>query len=597
MFRNSRTIAALIRHLTLGTAVPLAVVPVISATLLTGCKDENQPDYWIEKAEDPKWRPRAVKRLDQFYQDSLTRAGGKSDDPEVKKFVDKISPTLTKVYVESYADLDAKTRSSLMKLIAGFRDPRTEPALKKALEEYAKKPTDKADEDDIRWVIRAQEDLKLPGLNPALVEVFQKVRASTMLGGNVYKDLNATMIAVADKSWAGPLKKMLEGEIVHPSQTPDDKEAAPRYRDQLFWQTVAAQVLGELGDASAVEPLLKVILDPTKADIASTAVLALVKIGKPTVDAAVKLLKGEDKALADYHLAKVMKAGKLDKAPDDQPYVAWAAVVLGSTGRQEAIAPLIEVLKAPGTKEQNKAVILRELAKIPPTPASKAAFQEGVAGLTMDARLPPSGEKALPALVGEAAPAFYDPGMIPWLIEQGEKAKGDADDVKDFRSQTLLAVLKLAQPGDMARAEELLGKWGTKQDGKIFEKPMFDLTKAIVSECGDRAACYLDAAAKSDAQRQDTQFKGIKGAYMLGILGDEKTADAIVDKLSSFENAAVRFVIGQSIDRLLPKGSDAIVKKLDAIIKKNAETGDRDRISGDAGLKQVMYRLRARSSG
>jgi hypothetical protein len=93
---------------------------------------------------------------------------------------------------------------SLIKLVASFRDKRTAPALKKALDEFAKKPTGKQEEQDIKWAIRAQGDLKLPELSSSIIDVFQKLRTSSMLGGITYKDLNVTMLATADPSWAEP---------------------------------------------------------------------------------------------------------------------------------------------------------------------------------------------------------------------------------------------------------------------------------------------------------------------------------------------------------------------------------------------------------
>jgi hypothetical protein len=63
---------------------------------------------------------------------------------------------------------------------------------------------------------------------------------------------------------------MMEADIVLPKGG-NDKDKIDPYRDQLFWQTTAAKLLGQLKDAAAVEPLMKVMLDPAKADIQMTA--------------------------------------------------------------------------------------------------------------------------------------------------------------------------------------------------------------------------------------------------------------------------------------------------------------------------------------
>ncbi|MBN2196689.1 MAG: hypothetical protein JW751_28005 [Polyangiaceae bacterium] len=594
MFRTTRTIASLMRHLTLGTAAVVATATL--ATTLVGCKDESQPEYWVDKLADPKWRAPAIKRLDQFYQDGLTKAGSDATNADVKALVDKMIEPLTKTYVENYADMDTKTRVSLIKLIASFRDKRTEPALKKALDEFVKKPTGKQDEQDIKWAIRAQGDLKLASLNSSIIEVFQKLKTSSMLGGITYKDLNATMLAAPDKAWTEPLKKMLEAEIKPPDQK--KPESVDEYKDQLFWQTVSAQILGELREPSAAELLMKVILDPAKGDVAQTALLALVKIGQPSVDMAVKLLKGEETKLKDFQLQKLVKGGA--KEPDkDQPWVPMAAIVLGMSGNQSAIKPILDVIRTTEIKS-NRAVLLSELAKIPATAESKAGFQEGMKMLDLDVSIA-GGGKALPVLVADSVTRFYDPTMVDWLIGLGRGMKApNQEDLKDLRATILATAFKLARANQMASLKALMGEWGTKQTDakskyKYFEEPLFEQADEVLKACGDRVPCYLSTIEKSESQAKDTQFKGIKCAYMLAIHGDEKTPAQIVERLGGIENAAVRYAVASAIDYLLPKGSAEVADSLEKIIEANVKTADKNRIQGDAGLKQVMYRIRARA--
>jgi len=595
MLRTTRTIASLIRHLTLGTTVLVATGTL--ATTLVGCKDESQPEYWVDKLADSKWRAPAIKRLDQFYQDGLTKAGNDASKPDVKALLDKMVEPLTKTYVEHYADMDTKTRVSLIKLVASFRDKRTAPALKKALDEFAKKPTGKQEEQDIKWAIRAQGDLKLPELSSSIIEVFQKLRTSSMLGGITYKDLNVTMLATADPSWAEPLKSLLKAEVVPPDQR--KPESVDAYKDQLFWQTVSAQVLGELREKSAVELLMRVILDPAKGDIAQTALLALVKIGQPSVDAATKLLEGKDAQLKDFHLQRLVKIGNLKEPPKDEPWVPMAAIVLGMSGNQSAIASLLNAVKTTEIKS-NRAVLLSELAKIPATTESKAGFQEGMKLLDLDVSVP-GGGKALPVLFSDSVTRFYDPTMIDWMVDFGKGLKApNAEDLKDLRATILLTAFKLAKANQMPALKALMSDWGTKQTDpkskyKYFEEPLFEQADEVLKACGDRVPCYLSTIEKSDSQAKDTQFKGIKCAYMLAIHGDEKTPAQIVERLGAIENAAVRYAVASAIDYLLPKGSTEIADALEKIIEANVKTADQNRIQGDAGLKQVMYRIRARA--
>jgi hypothetical protein len=92
-----------------------------------------------------------------------------------------------------------------------------------------------------------------------------------------------------------------------------------------------------------------------------------------------------------------------------------------------------------------------------------------------------------------------------------------------------------------------------------------------------------------------SQFTAIKAGYMLGVYGNDQTADDVTKHMDMFDNAAVRFVAAQVIDRLSPKGSAATANALQKIIDKNAKSADKDRMQGDEPLKQVMYRLRSRA--
>jgi hypothetical protein len=583
MLRSSRTVLSLIRSLMLGTATAVATAAV--ATSVVGCKDESQPEYWLGKLDDPTWRPRAVKRLEQFVEDALTRSNKDLSAPEVKSLLDKIVDPLTKTYVDNYGDMDTKTRTSLMKLLASTRDPRIEPALNKAFTEFAQRPKSTKDEQDIKWAARAAGDMKLQAVADPMLQAFMKLRASTMLGGIVYRDFNEAMVAISSPQWAGPLRSMLEPEVKQPKNA-KDTDAVDAFRDQLFWQTTSAEVLGRIGDAGAVDPLMKVMLDPAKVDVMATALLALVKISKPAMDETMKLLKGDNEKLSSYHARRVKEVTGAKEVEKDA-YVATAALILGTIGRQEALPAMIGQLKQTKS-DTNKAVIAREITKIPETPASQQAFKEAFETISIDTVVPP-GASAL-QLLAEQAGQFYEPNIIDWLLERAEGTKGGGEDKKALQSVITVTVLKLAKQDQLGRAKLAVDRYGTK-----LEKDLFAHVDKLVKACGDRLPCYLDAVEKGEYQDQKNQFGGIKAGYMIGILGNEQTAGDLIERLDSIDNAAVRFVAAQTIDHLLPKGSKDAAAKLKHIMDKNLKSADRDKIAGDAPLKQVMYRLEARA--
>ena len=582
MLRSSRKIISLVSTLALGTAYTVSTFSV--TTLLVGCKDESQPEYWIDKLDDPKWRPNAVKRLTQFYEDAVTKANNDPNAPEVKALLDKIIDPLIKTYVEHYENLDTKTRVSLIKLLSDTRDPRAEPALKKAFEEFAKRPRSTKDEADIKWAVRAAGDLKLPGLAGPVLAAFEKLEAHTMLGGIVYKDYSDAMTQIADKSWTSALIAKLSADI-DPPKTKKDRDKIDPYRDQLFWQTTSAQVLGLIKAPEAVEPLMKVLLDPNKGDVATTALLALVKIGKPSVERAIKLLNGEDEQLANYYKARIQKATDAKDPPKEPEHINIAAAILGTAGRAEAVDPMVKALNS-DLAAKYKAQLAKELTKLPATPKSIEAFKQTVENMSLDETL--GGTPAL-AILAESAGQFYDPSLVDWLLERAEAAKGDADNKKIFQGAALLTSLKLAKPKQMKQVKSAINRMGTQ-----VEKDMYASAEKVVEACAENAACYLKEMEKSENQEQKNQFAGIKAGYMVGIYGDDKVRDELIAALDSIENAGVRFVAAQTIDHLTPKGSQDVAKELDKIIEKNKKSADRDKMMGDAPLKQVMYRVDAR---
>jgi hypothetical protein len=579
MLRSSRPVVSLIRSLVLGTATTTTAT-LLMATTVIGCQDESQPEYWTEKLNDAAWKARAVKRLEQFFEDAVTKNGNDIKAQGVQDVINKTVEPLTKAYVDGYDQLDTKTRTSLIKLLASFRDKRTEPALKKAFEEFAKHPATAKDESDIKWAARAAGDLKLEGLNTPLVEAFAKMRTSTMLGGVVYKDLNAAMRDISAKSWTGPLIARLDAEMTRPKDN-KDTSAFDTYKDQLFWQSAAAEVLGRIGDPQAVEPLLRVLLDPEKLDLHVTALLALVKIGKPTVDAASQLIQGKHEKLVAFAARRIKETTGKDM--QGTPYVATAAAVIGMTGRADGLPALLAALN--NEKDlATKAVIARELTKLPATEDSKAAFKATFESMTPDS----PGNGALESLV-EATGSFYDPGMIDWLLGRAAATKGTGDELKAFQAAASVVAMKLAKPDQLPQVKAAVDRYGTD-----LEKKAYKLVEAEVKACGDRVACYIAAIQKPENQEQANQFAGMKAGYMIGILGNDAARDELVSVIDKITNAAVRFTAASALDHLSPKGAKNVSQKLNAIITKNAESPDADKSAGDAPLKQVMYRIDAR---
>lgn len=586
--RHLRFVSALFR-----SAAPYGLTlaaPLVASASLLACADESQPEYWIEKLEDRAWRAKAVERLNQFYEDALTKADKDPNHPEVKALLDKLVGPLTNMYVNEYESLDEKARESVINLLAAFRDPRTEPALKKAFEEFGKRGRGGK---DVKWASRAVRDMKLKSAAPAVFAAFEKTKPSTKEGA-YYRDLNEALLVVADPGWSSQLVAMVEKEwpIRDPKKKPT-AEMMEELRDQAYQTITAAQVLGELGDPAAVKPLMKVILDPTRSDAANEALLALTKIGKPAVDASVKLLQDKDKELAEYHQKRIQKATGADKPPGGTPHVSRAAAILGALGRPEAIKPVLEALSS-AKEDADKVDLLNALAMLPHTNEVKSAFKEGFQSLSPSTSI--GGQNASAALA-EGATLFFDPSMTDMLVDRAQKLKDD----KVAMSLLALAAIKTMDPSSYSSVASLVKSIpAEKEEGPLkqhLEKipKGLELAKKMMDTCKKDVACYLSEAQKTENQGDKTQLAGVKALYMVGQLGGPATATAIVEAMPSLEEASLRYVASQVIDHHHPGGAKEVADKLDEIVQKNEKSPDKSKASGDKPLRDAIYRLRARA--
>lgn len=546
--------------------------------------DESDPRYWVAELGQPESRTRALRRLEQFYEDAITRNDGDMKAPEVGALIDLTVQPLVQTYVQHYAELETRTRVGLLKLLAEYEDPRIEPALKKAFDEFIEHPATSKEDADLKWAARALSKLKLPALAMPLLEASGALKASTTLGGVSYKNVSEALLAMPDKAWVVPLIARLEPEV----KAPRDARDAPlldAFRDQLFWQVSAAQLLGRLGDARAVAPLLRVMLDPAKADIQVTALLALVRLGKPSVDAASKLLQGTDTELIAFSKERV--EALTGRKMLGSPYTGTAALVLGTIGRSDGEAPLLAALQAEKDLPL-RALYARELSKLPASAASKAAFQRAYATIKVDTELPGEAGAALEVLT-EAAGSFRDSSWVDWLLQRAAQASGNSEDVASYRATVVMTALKLARPAQLPAVKKAVDRYGS-----VLEKAAYQQTLVLLNECSERVDCYMSAIQKPEYREPSRQWSAIKAGYMLGILGGDATRDQLVAAIDGLTNPAARFVAAQTIDHLSPHRNESVVAKLDAIITKNANSADRDKAAYDAPLRQVMYRIGAR---
>jgi hypothetical protein len=497
----------------------------------------------------------------------VAKNGGDPRAPGSRGLLDEIAAPLTAACLGG--SLDPRTRSRVVKLLSDSRDPRGGPCLVRILEGY--RPGE--NEDDIRVAADAAGAMKLSAAGPPLLEVFATMRPSQPKAATMARDVHDATLVLVDASWEPRLLTLVArpmGADLHGEER----------KDEAFWQITAAEALGMLRSEKAIAPLIEAVRSVDKPEVAPAALTALIQIGKPAMAPAVALLRSEAPARApgpDARTPSGREAG---------------ALILGTIGRGEAAPHLIEALGS--TDDYERAAFAREIVKLPSTPATVKAFQSACdrAPLVFSYGDEGRGRAALISF----APQLFDSSITPWIVSSAMAAKGVAGEVEAVRGASLIAAMKLMTAEQVGTVEKLARvQVGTAKGkpitlGQGFERD-YRVAKDLVMGCAGRVDCYLDSLADPISQSLETQFRGVKAAMMVGVLGGAGDAVRLVDRIPALHNTAVRVAALIALDHLCPQGNPEVVRRLEAL---SADAGS-NAAGGALALKVTRYRLLARA--
>ncbi len=597
MLRKARLIAPLVRSLLLGAV--LLPATLVTSSALVGCRDENDPQTHVDELKDPAKQPLAIKRLIQFYEDALQRDKKDKNGPAVKALLDKIIEPLNNVCLD--AAVKDRTRSTLVKFLAELRDPRTEACLKKTLEDYKPDST----EEDVQNVLRTVAALQMKSLAPQVMKVFTTMEFARPKANLMKLDVTNAVLAVTGTPQEEEFLKLIDKPM-----DPTNQQAAA---NEAFWQTVSVRALGEMKSEKAIRPLIKLILTPTKAPVATTALVALVKVGKASIGPAEKVLNGEDTELVKYAEEQALLGVQKDKdgkIPDSakkaaaKVHIQTAAQILGALGSEGSIQPLITASEKAGEDAQTKVILALTLTQLPrSTPAVdlwKKTFESVKYDLEIDAG--PAKE-----LLADGASDFFDPSLASYLVKattEGDAKKVEAGEIDPVRSVALVAAVKVMKLDQVAEVDTLANtkatideEGGKKKEttvGKTFEKELKQ-AKELLTNCKESVDCYFAALTNKDNQSKDKQFTAIKAAYMVGILGKDADRGKLVDAMPDLTNDAVRLTALKALKILTPKGDNAAADKLLSYFTKAEEAKDENLVSDYRIFIQTAAQLRARA--
>jgi HEAT repeat protein len=524
---------------------PLALV--LGLTLLgVGCHaDPDDPAGQAKELSDPVRREYAMGNLTRLYSKALMDAKSDRKAPAVTSFADATQEQLVKTYVES--PMDTQNGERIMALLYEMRDPRTLPALLKALE----------------WRTEVNEEHAISAARTlAVIEIppGQKSAVAQKLAG-----------ALDRVSGKRPVDNRMRVEFLRTLGVLNDpaasevltKVALRQSEEQNFLiNNLAVEQLGALADPSTVPALVEALylFDPANPGnrLTATVPAALVRIGKPALAPLVKVLEGKDLKAQAASRAWIEAIRQRNAAAAEAMNPAAemkkeASFALGTLGFSEAIPPLVAAAADPDKGVQLGAAVA--LAQINRSDAETPKIRE-VLIKTYENQAKPQRMQLLRAMQH-----LYDPGLQPFLLSV---AKAPEDEVPDIRVIALNAHAMLANKAEAAQAKALIASDKSPYKG-TFESQNAPLLK-VAGECDEDVACWT----KKLEDKDENVVR--KAVYMLARVGRGKppVIKALVGKLDH-PKELVRGDVLSALDYAAVQGSPEAVAKIEALRK--AEEG------------------------
>lgn len=553
------------------------LTPFVAGTVLVACDDENDPKTWVKRLDDPAQRANAIKRLTQFYEDDMTRASNDAGAPEVKQLLDEIVDPLTKQYTAG--GLDDKTRIDLMKFLAETHDPRTQPAIAKALKDFEMGKTD----DEGRVACESINAMAKAGikLEPTVVDelwaVFSKFRVSQTTSQRLYQALHEAVVNVHDPSYGDKAIEKLKAPVL---------DNVDSQRDQIgWWQLTSLQVISELRYTKAIKQLVLVLLTPTKIDLNATTRTALLKMAPAAEPELIKALNGSD---PDY-----VKAGEAFKDKTNLAIIADTLALLSRPGGRDAI---LSALPTADT-DTARTGFAQALVQFPKDPRVVPAFMSAYNKLKWDASVDLLGPLKPRAALAQASAGFYDAGLTDWLVKETGAAPDAASKLLPIE-----AALKVMPQNKKDAVGAALQKAKAELPGDVYQasKQMFDFAGQALDKCTMNATCYLGMLDEPIPSSPTTaNWRAIKASWMAVIYGSgnpDATRGELLKRVDKIKDPSARLAVVEAIDELAPKGDVKTADALDKIVAADTRAGDKGVLMADDSVVKIALRLRARAA-
>lgn len=529
-----------------------------------GCHaSPDDPAGQARELSDPVRRRNAIENIRRLYASALDAAEGDRSKPSVVALADATVEALTKAYIE-YPD-DVGAGEDMLAVLEEMRDPRSLPAVKKALSWRAATQAHAVRAAKIvRWVQVPAADTR--AVADALGAALGKVRQSRPQDVRLRREAILALGSLADPVAHPHLIKVME------RQSED--------QDFLFNRLAARQLARTVTGAESVPVLIRALFQfdaqhPNR-QLEDVARSGLVRLGSDAVGPLLAVFSGDDaeaKEAAGAYVAALRAAG-ISGYSAERLMKERAAATLGEIGDPRAFEPLAAAARNGDVEAPIRWEAACALVKFKVPPARQNAVRSI---LTTVYEAGPLEHK--PRLIGAMRRSF-DAGFLPFLLTQVR----DREIHPDIRILAAGAYAQLANKGEAAALRQVIAAEPSVEDGGFRTKfAENDPLLALADACDADQACWLGKVnGASDANAV------IKAATMLGRYGrgEPTVVAALVSKLT-FPKLDVRVAVLQALDRVAVNGSDEAIAVLDKL-------GD-DEEGTSIGKKFAPYALPTRA--
>jgi hypothetical protein len=573
---------------------------VILGHLSVGCRDEEDPEYWLDYMYDRPWREKSLKTLNEIFSKTMQDNNNDLESPAVQKLIDLMLPELKKGF-QSFTR-DKFNRTEIIKLLAQMKDER---ALDVFLEGLSS--AEAGDAMTFQVSASAVQRQAAEAAIPKLLSAHQKIvadrgRRPGAPFTNAENEIEQAVISAASqiivKNPSSGQKSAVVEMLCGIAETSDELQ-------ELRLNMKALKSLGRIGDAAAIPTLIKGIAFKGKRQPIGLGQIAFASLQQihdrdKVVDAMLAFAKRQDKKFNDAYKEE-LKVDPLMKNPTW--FLQQTAVFFGMLNY--ASPKVIEHLKSelnhtepdsldeetsqlelqiqfdpPGWAMMRRnwaAVALAELAHQPLLPIIKKRIDFKRGNLTLKPeetvgyirsmgllQYPEESCKIMQKVAKAGDDSLRDKAYYNAALMCGE---GFVKDIQKARDKVNCdEIVKKRFPGESGTEDE---KKSARNECDIMKKRLGEYVDRINFgiKCGNDAACYSKVvAAKADPNKE----RAIYSLYRIARDNPGK-APGIVETLIKHMDNPSKAQLNASVfalDRLTPNGSDKLVKRIQEVHKK-----------------------------